>query len=496
MFVILCLYRYVYPPGANVLNLNLLRGALSYAVAVAAVAIATLATLALRPWMGGSASLLFFPAVIVPALYGGYGPALLSAVLSTASMAYFFISPIYTWDLGIDDAIRLGVFSGVAAISAWLSARRRLAEDAQRKSLRDLEGSLLTLQRVSGWPAPIGPDMGATVRKMLAHAASTLGAANAAVAWEAEDEPRVYIASTTDKPGVVHEASTSADEWRGEFPPEIVRRIGSEAPASAPFETDQVAGRVYFTGVEPSEVDLTPVLTLVAREVGNSLSQMHLSERIRELAVHEDRIRVSRDLHDGVLQALTGVRLELQAIADTAGPLADRLRALERALATEQRELRLFIDELRPAPHGIAEADPIAVRLTEMCARFSAEWKIPVTLRVMPVDVALPRTIEQALRLMIHEGVSNALKHGHPSRVSVDIETNESQLKVIIADDGLGFPFRGRLDHDELAGFTAGPASLRERVSALDGRLSVESRPTGSRVEFVIPVAGHPADAG
>jgi len=128
-----------------------------------------------------------------------------------------------------------------------------------------------------------------------------------------------------------------------------------------------------------------------------------------------------------------------------------------------------------------------------MCSRFSAEWKIPVTLRVMPVDVALPRTIEQALRMMIHEGVSNALKHGHPSRVSVDVETNESHLKVIIADDGLGFPFRGRLDHDELAGFTAGPVSLRERVSALDGRLSVESRPTGSRVEFVIPVAGHPA---
>ena len=477
--------------------MNLLRrGASAYVLAVATVAFATIATLALRPWMGGSVSLLFFPAVILPAMYGGYGPALLSGVLASASMAYFFIPPLYHFDLGIDDVIRLGVFSGVGAISAWLSARRQLAEDAQRRSLRDLENNVLTLQRVSGWPAPIGPDMGATVRKMLAHAASIVGAASAAVAWEAEDEPRVYIASTADEPGVVHQAATAAGEWQGEFPPEIIRRIGSEAPVSAPFETDQVAGRVYFTGVGPSEGDLTPVLTLVAREVGNSLSQMHLSERIRELAVHEDRIRVSRDLHDGVLQALTGIRLELQAMAESAGPLSDRLRALERALAIEQRELRLFIDELRPAPHGIAEADPVAVRLTEMCSRFSAEWKVPVTLRVTPMDVALPRTIEQALRLMIHEGVSNALKHGHPSRVSVDVETNESRLKVIIVDDGLGFPFRGRLDHDELAGFTAGPASLRERVSALDGRLSVESRPTGSRVEFVIPVAGHPADAG
>src|SRR5204862_7170339 len=144
---------------------------------------------------------------------------------------------------------------------------------------------------------------------------------------------------------------------------------------TALFESDRVAGRVYFTGVR-AESGLAPVLALVAREVANSLGHLQLSERIRQLAVHEDRIRVSRDLHDGVLQSLTGIRLELQAIAETEGPSADRLRALERALAIEQRELRLFIDELKPAPRGIAESDPIAMRLTEMCSRFSAEWKI------------------------------------------------------------------------------------------------------------------------
>ncbi len=459
---------------------------LAYLLAAAVVAFATIATIALRPWSGGSSSLLFFPAIILSALYGGLGPALLAAVLSTASMAYFFIPPLYTVDLGVDDVIRLFVFSMVAFISDWLSRRRRDAEAALRRSLRELEDSLQTLRRMSGWPPPIGPDAGAAVRRMLTHAAAVVGAAAAAVAWEAEDEPRVYVVSTAEPQGLVQEAPL---EWRHDPPhAEIVRRIGDEAPVSTVFETDQVAGRVYFTGVRATG-DLAPTLALVAREVGNSLGQLQLSERVRQVAVHEDRIRVSRDLHDGVLQALTGIRLELQAVAESAGPNADRLRALERALAIEQRELRLFIDELKPASRGIAEADPVATRLQEMCARFSAEWKVPVTLRVTPVDVALPRTVEQALRLMIHEGISNALKHGHPSRVNVDVETSGDELRVAIADDGLGFPFRGRLEHEELAGFTAGPVSLRERVAALDGRLSVESRPTGSRVEFVIPVA-------
>lgn len=460
---------------------------------MAAVAFATAATWTLQPWMGGSVSLLFFPAVILSAAYGGYGPAVVAALLASTSMAYYFIAPAFVFSLGVDDVIRAGVFLGVGVTTAWLSARRRVAEAALRQSLRELESNVQTLRRVSGWPTAIGPDTGASVRQMLAHAAGVVGAAAAAVAWEAEDEPRVYVASTADPPGVVEEAGVTL-EWRHEPPHhEIARRIGNDAPASALFEIEQVAGRVYFTGVAAPGGDLETTMALVAREVGNSLAQLQLAERVRQVAIHEDRIRVSRDLHDGVLQSLTGIRLELQAVAEDAGPAADRLRALERALAIEQRELRLFIDELKPAARGIAEADPIATRLTEMCSRFSAEWKIPVTLRVMPVDVALPRTIEQALRLMIHEGVSNALRHSHPSRVAIDVETSEAHLKVVIADDGLGFPFSGRLDHEELKAFSAGPVSLRERVGALDGRLSVESRPTGSRVEFVIPVAGHPA---
>jgi signal transduction histidine kinase len=60
-----------------------------------------------------------------------------------------------------------------------------------------------------------------------------------------------------------------------------------------------------------------------------------------------------------------------------------------------------------------------------------------------------------------------------------------------VAAASLKFPFKGRLDHEQLIEEKAGPASLRERVTALDGRMSVESSTTGSRVEFVLPVAAH-----
>lgn len=265
--------------------------------------------------------------------------------------------------------------------------------------------------------------------------------------------------------------------------------------ASAPFRTEHLSGRVFLAGIEKVVSQIIPAVEVAAREIGNSLEQMFLAERARELAVREDRLRVSRDLHDGVLQALTGIRLELQTIAEDCHDepaMHDRLLAIERALAIEQRELRLFIDELKPKSARSLDAGPIAQRLQEMCARLALEWKAPIVIIVNPPELSLSESEEQNLRLMLHEAVVNALRHAHPSRVAVSIDADARELRVVVSDDGRGFPFRGRLEHDLLIRGNVGPASLRDRVIALDGRMAVESNSSGSRVEFAIPVADAP----
>jgi signal transduction histidine kinase len=91
----------------------------------------------------------------------------------------------------------------------------------------------------------------------------------------------------------------------------------------------------------------------------------------------------------------------------------------------------------------------------------------------------------------------NALKHAQPSRVAVEIHGNDSLLsngsgqpsvRIVVSNDGRGFPFRGRYDHAQLVASNAGPASLRDRVEALAGTLAIESMPTGSRVEITVPM--------
>jgi signal transduction histidine kinase len=460
----------------------------AYVLAVLAVVAATLTTSLIYPWIQPSISLLFFPAVVLPAIYGGYGPALVSTVLSMLSLAYFLIPPRFSFNIGLDDYIRLAVFALMAVATAWLSSGRRRAEESQRRSLHDLQSAVATLRKVSGWPVLIGADTAASIERMLTHAATVVGARHTIVGWESEDEPWLYLADGTREGEVVTKHAPA------DLHTLVSDRYDGRALVSAEFHTEHLSGRVFFADVESTATDLTAAVELVAREVGNSLDQLYVAERLRQLAVREDRLRLSRDLHDGVLQSLTGIRLELQAIAedrDVPSTTHDRLLAIERAIAIEQRELRLFIEELKPTTTAPLRSGPIAQRLEDMCARLTAEWKAPITLRVNPPELALPQTIEQAVRLMVHEAVVNALKHAHPSRVAISVDSGETELRIAVADDGRGFPFRGRLDHEKLIAENAGPASLRDRVIALDGRMSVESSATGSCVEFVLPVAAH-----
>jgi len=465
---------------------------LAYVGAVAAVLIATIGTFTIYGWITPSISLLFFPAVLVPAMYGGYGPGLLATALSTVIIAYFFALPRYSFDLGVDDFVRITVFALVASATAWLSSRRRRAEEAQRKSLSDLEAAINTLRKVSGWPVLIAADTATNVRRMLEHAANVVGAAAAAAIWEADEEPWLYVASSSPTEGgaVTRHSPIELPPLDEPLPPAFAQRVGPPPHATAGFRTEHLSGRVCFAGVASSTPDTMAIVNVVAREVGNSLDQMYFADRLRELAIREDRIRLARDLHDGVLQSLTGVRLELQAIAaQTTGepPLQDRLLAIERALALEQRELRLFIEDLKPPVGTPADAGSLAQQLDEMSARLAVEWKVPIVVRVTPAELSLAAAVEQGLRLMTHEAVVNALKHAHPSKVTVDVAAREGGLTIVVRDDGRGFPVFGHLDHDELVRRNVGPASLRDRVTALGGRMAIDSTASGSRIEITVP---------
>ncbi len=87
---------------------------------------------------------------------------------------------------------------------------------------------------------------------------------------------------------------------------------------------------------------------------------------------------------------------------------------------------------------------------------------------------------------MVHEAVVNAMKHARPTRVAVNVEVTDGHLRIVVRDDGCGFEFKGRQDHEALNQSTEVPRSLFDRVTALGGQMSIDSSPEGSQVEMLL----------
>jgi signal transduction histidine kinase len=382
--------------------------------------------------------------------------------------------------------------------------------------------------RLARWPSATGVTGHEGLSRVFAHAAQILGAGRMLVAWEVGDEPWVHLAAwspagmtiTRHGPGefdpIVPPAladaivlCTTADterncvyldrngghiEWNGlPVHQALAQRLDGIGLLSAPISTGRLSGRVFLTDLTAPTAELLTLTGVVARQIGTSLEQVSLAEQLQDIAASQQRLRVARDLHDGVLQSLTGIRLELQNVAaelDVHGASSQRHRllAIERTLAIEQRELRIFIDSLKPREEGRSE-NALRVTLDALKERVALEWKVPLTIRVAPRVAAIPDAIERAIPPMVHEAVVNALKHGDPSRIRVDIDVENSTLRIVVADDGHGFPFRGRYDHDTLRDAHLGPASLRDRATSLGGTLTIDSELSGSRVEIVLPLS-------
>ena len=223
-------------------------------------------------------------------------------------------------------------------------------------------------------------------------------------------------------------------------------------------------------------------------------SQMRaeLSQRMRKAAADDERMRLARDLHDGVLQTLTGTALQLQA----AERLVERdpakaqavLGEAQRMIADEQRDLRFFIHELRPGQLSALEGGAgLVPALQDLAHRLESVWGVRLELPSFPPRLTVSDAFLGEVYRIVQEAAVNAARHGHATQVAVDLGAADGRIALTVTDNGRGFPFHGRMDHASLGTTHRGPRSLRERVVALGGTLDIESGETGSRLEIRLP---------
>ena len=231
------------------------------------------------------------------------------------------------------------------------------------------------------------------------------------------------------------------------------------------------------------------------------MSQFSLLQRLRRVAAMEERIRLSREVHDGPMHSLTEVSLELQAASDLVeeDPKAarQRLGEIQRLLAEEQRNLRLFFRELRSGGPDSPALDPsLAARLGELVKTFQNVWGISAELRTEAVTAPIPADLAYEAARIVREALVNAARHGRASAVRVELSGQDGHIRITVADNGRGFPFRGQYDHAALTRLKLGPVCLKERVKSLGGSLAIASTEAGARLDVILPLRQPGADDG
>jgi len=226
----------------------------------------------------------------------------------------------------------------------------------------------------------------------------------------------------------------------------------------------------------------------MGREIGPAANQEYLLALLRARAVGEERARLARELHDTVVQTLIAAQMDLEVIGrrsmneapQFAGAVA-RLKDMLTAETVNLRELTHRLKSVDTTPRALAG-------LTEVVARFERDTGIATRFCSDGGLSPSPRSSNEVVHIL-QEGLANVYKHSGARHVLVRAGAHDGRFRLSIEDDGRGFPFSGRLSHAELAAAREGPAVMMERVRALGGEITVESKAgQGARVEVAVPL--------
>ncbi len=251
-----------------------------------------------------------------------------------------------------------------------------------------------------------------------------------------------------------------------------------------------VYGRLYLTekedGSEFSKDDERIALMFAAQAgiaVQNARLLEEVTQRREDMAILEERERISKDLHDGVIQSIYSVGLSLQASLATISDDPQRSEArIDESIAELDnvvRDVRGYIFELKP---GDDSRQSFAGRIADLAQGFEVN-----TLSSAHVDLelgaseSLEPNAQSHLAHICREALSNIARHARASEVHITCAHRGEDLVFEITDDGIGFdPDAVERGH--------GLANMADRARLLGGRLEIEPRsPKGTVHRVILP---------
>ncbi|MGE3270211.1 MAG: GAF domain-containing protein [Chloroflexota bacterium] len=256
---------------------------------------------------------------------------------------------------------------------------------------------------------------------------------------------------------------------------------------------ERVLGVVEAYSTEPNHFSSedTALLAAFADQAATAIETARLFGQTRELALLQERDRIAKELHDGIIQTIyaVGLNLEYCRLALRESPddvevrLGDATGGLNRAIS----DIRNYVLDLTHRVSGIAGLREAAEGLAAEYGRPSAPGGTALEITVDITDEAstvAPPERRSELVQILREAIANALRHARASQVTIAGRVEQSRLVVEVADNGVGF--------DVTAGSTEehhGLRNMANRARMLDARLQIDSAPgRGTRITLSVPI--------
>ncbi len=216
-----------------------------------------------------------------------------------------------------------------------------------------------------------------------------------------------------------------------------------------------------------------------------AVQNARLYERAEQAAMAEERRRVAAEMHDGLAQWMSYLKLQAEQLQAAAGDgqqeLAEALGRLQSGLEAAAQEVRRTIDQLQQEDLPPASLQD---RLLEMAHTWQTEHGLALELEVSrEPPLVLPRDATENVLRVLGEALQNVARHAQASRVRLRLTREGDQMRLSVEDDGLGFDVtqpapRGRF----------GLSIMRARAHRLGGELHIESAPgQGTRLSLTWP---------
>lgn len=221
------------------------------------------------------------------------------------------------------------------------------------------------------------------------------------------------------------------------------------------------------------------------RELDEELiKQQELRNKAIIDAEERERIRIAKDLHDGIGQQLAAVKLNMNAMEEELAENTDqqeRIRVLEHMVDETLKEVRAVSHNMMP---NALIRKGLAAAVREFIDNIASAGLLKIDLQIVGLNERLDSTMETVLYRIMQETVSNIIKHAQASKIGIQLIRHEGYLNFIIEDNGKGF------DTSKLNDFSGiGLKNILSRIQYLNGTVDFDSSPgRGTTVVIEVPL--------